>query len=270
MTKTKAMRCLSFFLFILFSIQVNAQWTTVKPRLELGLFAGTPIQEYAEATDGIGVGLNLHLAVPISRGVPIYGGFNFGYMLFGSQTQRETLFASITSGGQEIDRIDIPLRIVTNNNIYFWHLTGRLQLPIPVIQPYIQGMIGFRYMNTNTKIYDDSPDGIWSDADNGLITRQTQLSDYVGSSGIGAGLNIQITRSFMLNAQVDYLYGGRARFYDGEDTDKWTVNFTGTPDQIDEIDGDLVEFEAIPRESLTNMVNFTLGISILLGDPDRR
>ena len=120
------MRCLTLILFSLFTLNSFAQWTTVKPRLDLGFFAGTPIDEYAEATDGVGAGVNLHLGVPIAKGVPIYGGFNFGYMLFGSQTQRETLYAEITSGGQVIDQIDVPLRIVTNNNIYFWHLTGRV------------------------------------------------------------------------------------------------------------------------------------------------
>lgn len=269
------MRYFLLILSIFFASGLCAQWNTVKPRLDIGLYGGVPIEEYAEATDGIGFGANLHLSVPISRGVPIYGGFNFGYMLFGSQTQRETLSADVTSGGDVVGQIDVPLRIVTNNNIYFWHLTGRLQLPIPVIQPYIQGMAGFRYMNTNTKIYDDSPDGDWSTESNGLITRQTQLSDYVWSSGVGAGLHIQITRSFMIDAQVDYMYGGRARYYDGEDTENWEVSFAGTSEEWDQlmnddnVNGDVISFESDPRESVTNMVNFTLGVSILLGDPDQ-
>lgn len=255
---------------LFFCVQyTNAQWTTVKPRLDAGLYIGAPIDEYAEATDGTGVGVNIHLGVPLIPKVPFYGGFNFGYMLFGSQTQDETLYADITSNGQVIDQIAIPLRVTTNNNIYFWHLTARAQAPLPVLQPYVQGLIGFRYMNTNTKIYDESVDGIYSNQDNGLITEQTQISDYVGSMGFGAGVQIQLSKGFMLDGRVDYMYGGKARYFDGEDTESWTVNFTGDPEMIDDLDSDVLEFETQPRESYTNMVNVTIGISILLGDPDQ-
>ena len=255
--------CLSLFGLCISSLQ--AQWRTVQPRLGTGLYLGAPVDEYAEATNGTGAGVNGRLMFPLAPRVPFYAGAEFGYMLFGSNTQRETLSADVTANGVVIDRIDIPLRVRTNNNIYFWHLMFRAQAPLPVIQPYVQAMVGFRYMTTNTKIFDDSPDGAWSNQDNGLIVEQQQLSDYVGSYGFGAGLMIPLGRSVMLDGRVDFLYGGKARYYDGEDTEQWQLEFVGDPSMIDELNGDVVNVSTTPRESFTNMYTFTLGISFLLG-----
>jgi len=251
-------------LFLICNV-AQAQWSTVQPRLNVGLYLGSPIDDYAKTTNSTGAGVNVGLAIPFGKQVPFYGGFEFGYMLFGSNTQNETLTASITANGTEISQMQIPLRVKTTNNVYFWHLSLRAQLPTPIIQPYVQGLVGFRYMTTNTKIFDDSDDQVWSDADNGLIVQQKQLSDYVGSYGAGVGLMIPLGKSIMIDARADYMYGGKARYYDGEDVDSWEVEFIGDPSMIDEIDGDVVSFSAEPRESYTNMYTFTLGVSFLLG-----
>ncbi len=244
----------------------QAQWSTVQPRFNAGLYLGSPIDDYAISTSATGAGLNMSLAIPLAPKLPFYGGLEFGYMLFGSNTVHETLNIEVTANGNVIDQIAVPLRIRTNNNVYFWNLMMRAQIPTPIVQPYVQGMLGFRYMSTNTKVFDDSNDGSWSTADNGLIVQEKQLTDYVGSVGVGGGVMIPLGRSIMLDARVDYMLGGKARYFDGNDAETWEVEFIGDPTSLDEIDGNAVRFNAEPKESFTNMYNFTLGVSFLLGN----
>lgn len=260
-----------FSAFVLISASSFGQMETVQPRFGLGLHGGVPVDEYAEATDGVGAGVNLSLSIPIVKGIPIYAGLEFGYLMFGRNTQRENLTAEISVGNTVIDRIDMPLRITTSNNAYLWHLTLRAQAPIPIVQPYVQGMAGFRYMNTKTAIYDDSYDNRWSEADNGLIVEQTQLFDFVGSAGFGVGIMVPVSPFVMIDARVDQLYGGKAQYYDAEDTAQWEVEFVAEGEfDPNQVDGNDLSFSTQPKESFTNMTTFTLGISVLLGSNSNR
>lgn len=232
----------------------------------LGLNIAVPTDEFREATDANAVGFNLNVHVPVVRDVPITMGFEFGYLLYGSHTQRETLEAQVTANGQVIDVIEIPLKVVTNNNLYHGHFSLRAQAPFGFIQPYVEALVGLRYYNTRTRVQDDTPDGRWSDGgEDNVIVQQEQLGDLVGSYGFGGGLHIRLSPNTLLDLRFDYLKGGRAKFYDADDTENWQVDFISGGDwDPDTASGEDLAISAEPREAFTNSYFITVGLAFPL------
>jgi hypothetical protein len=234
--------------------------------VELGLNFVSPADEFREATNMVGAGLNLNVSVPISKEMPFTMGFEFGYLLFGSHIQRDTLQAQVIDDGQVVDVIEMPLRLTTNNNLYHGHISLRAEAPLKIVRPYIEVLAGLRYYNTRTKVLDDTPDGRWSERDgNKVLVKQQQLGDLVGSYGFGGGVLIDLKEQIKLNLRFDYLKGGKAKFYDPEDTEKWQVSFISDEswDPSTATGEDLV-VSAQPREANTNSYFVTVGLSFPL------
>lgn len=224
---------------------------------------GFPYGDFKENTDAVGFGGNLDVLFPMQAETPLTFGFNIGYQVYGLNTQFERLTAQISVGSTVIDEIVIPLKIVTTNSIFGMHAMTRLKAPIPFIQPYIQGLAGFRYISTSTRIVDESEDHRYSSEDNRVIVRKTQLGDYILSYGGGAGVQIEISRRASIDFNVTYLNGHEAKYYDGEDTSKWKISFKGSEEEwIDggKTSGEDFAIDASPKKSETDMLNFQLGI----------
>jgi hypothetical protein len=250
------------YIVIVFSLFLG---TSVKAQgtLDLGLQFAVPTDDFKEATDGIGAGFNIGFRVPIVKNSPVLAGFDFGYLLYGSQSQNQTLEAQITSNGQVIDVIQMPLRIETNNNIYHTHLSIRAMAPLKFVRPYVEAMAGFRYYNTRTVIHDESPDFRWSSEEDHIITRKEHLGDIAGSYGFGLGTQIQVGKLTYLDLRFDYLYGGKIKFYDADDTESWQVDFVSEGEWNPETsNADDIEMTATPKESFTNSYFITAGIAI--------
>jgi opacity protein-like surface antigen len=75
------------------------------------------------------------------------------------------------------------------------------------VRPYVDGLIGFKYLYTNTTIEIDTENS----------PSDTNLSDVTLSYGVGGGVQVQLTSSrrrpvVLLDAGVRYLRGGRAEY----------------------------------------------------------
>jgi hypothetical protein len=228
---------------------------------------GFPLNEFRENTEAVGVGGNGLLLFPLVEDSPFSLGVDIGSMIYGKNVIRETLNADIKVGNQVIDRLQIPLEIITNNNIFHSHLVLRAKVPLERVQPYLDGMLGFRYIYTRTRILDDSNDCRFCTTDSEgnedrVITKKTNLDDWIFSYGGGGGLQIVLTEGVNLDFRCIYLLGGRAKYLDAKDTSKWTVEFTGT-DPNEPITGNELQFSTSPKESRTDMVFGSVGVTFV-------
>lgn len=229
----------------------------------LALSVGIPQNSFRENTDAVGAGFDLSLAFPFQKGVPIYLGGDINYMVYGRNSSDEDLSAEIRdSNGNLIDELIIPLRIVNTNSIFGTHAFMRAVAPFELIQPYVEGLVGFRYISTSTKILDRSDDGRYSEEeDSNVISRKTVLDDWIFSYGYGGGFLIKIGQNGYLNLRADYFKGQRAEYYDGDDTESWNVEFTGANYDRDNVEGGDFQYETEPRESTTDLLTIKIGIA---------
>jgi opacity protein-like surface antigen len=229
----------------------------------LALSIGVPQNDFKENTDAVGFGFDLSIAFPFQKGTPIYAGLDINYMIYGKNAQNEDLSAQIRSStGTLLGTLDIPLRIVNTNSLFGTHAFIRAVAPFSNVQPYAEGLAGFRYISTNTKILDRSDDRRYSDDDDDIIVRKTILDDFIFSYGFGGGLMFKLKPNIFLDLRADFFKGQRAQFFDGTDTESWSVEFTGTeaaydPGNIQK--GDL-DFSTESRESTTDMLVLKFGV----------
>ncbi|MEM6830679.1 MAG: hypothetical protein AAF551_09180, partial [Bacteroidota bacterium] len=210
-------------------------------------------------------GGDLTFGIPFQKGAPIFFGLDFNYLVYGSNSQEETLRAQITleNGVRIGDPLEIPLEIRNTNSIFGTHAFIRVQAPFELVQPYIEGLIGFRYISTNVKILDLSDDNRWSEPDNNVIVRETVLDDWVFSYGYGGGFMIKLGANFFVDLRADFFIGQRAKFFDGDDTSSWNIEFSGDPTNFDEetVTGENLSFSTVARESTTDLLMLKLGIA---------
>jgi len=231
----------------------------------LSFSLGLPQNDFRENTDAVGFGGDLSLAFPFQKGFPIFLGLDINYMVYGLNSTDETLSAQITtSSGATIGApINIPLRIVNTNSIFGTHAFIRAQAPFDGIQPYAEALFGFRYISTNVKIRDLTNDNRWSgDPEDDIIVRETVLDDWILSYGFGGGFFIKIGPGFYLDLRANFFKGQRAQYFDGEDTESWSIEFSGDPNDFNRntVGGDDLTFETQPRESTTDMLVIKFGI----------
>jgi len=133
-----------------------------------------------------------------------------------------------------------------------------------MIQPYGEVLFGFRYISTNVRIRDLTDDNRWSgDPEDDVIVRETVLDDWILSYGFGGGFLIKIGAGAYLDLRANFFRGQRAQYFDGQDTESWTVEFSGDPTSFDEntVGGDDLSFETVPRESTTDLLEIKFGIA---------
>lgn len=230
----------------------------------LGFVVGVPQNDFRLATEAEGYGLNLTVMGKLGTQVVTFGG-NINYMIYGLSTQNETLEAEITAGGSVIDSWSIPLRMTNTNGIFGMHGIMRITAPTKVVRPYIEGLFGFRYIHTTTKIED--VDYFWTDPDeSNVLIRRTNLDDWILSYGGGGGLQFQLKESMYLDFRAYYLLGSEAEFYDASDTEQWEIEFNSDPSTYDRntLDQDDLTIAPNPKRSTTDMIMFQLGITFQL------
>jgi opacity protein-like surface antigen len=102
----------------------------------------------------------------------------------------------------------ISERVTTSNYILLPHFVLRAQPRLGVIRPYVEGLIGLKYLWTETSTSEVDLDG--------NIINDVNLSDTSFSYGVGGGLQISPTKTresrFMLDIGVRWLRGGRAEY----------------------------------------------------------
>jgi hypothetical protein len=225
----------------------------------IGFTVGIPRNEFRQATDAEGYGLNF---VGLFGNGPVNFGFQADYQIYGLLYRDCDLYANIYSGNTVIDQIWIPVTVVNTNSIFGLHANLRVTTPTTNVRAYFEGLFGFRYISTNTRIEDNTWNNRYSDPDDDVIVSKTNLADIVLSYGGGGGLQFKLNKSSYLDLRAYYLHGGKAYFYDVDDTKKWRVTFSGDPEfyDPDTLDGDDLTFDASPKYSTTDMLMLQLGV----------
>ena len=136
--------------------------------------------------------------------VPVKFGIELGYINYGSENRRESFSYTIP---------DVTVRVERTNNIFLGHLLVRLQKDAGIISPYLDGLVGFNYLWTETKIRD-----VYNFEE---ITSSKNLDDLAFSYGVGGGFmfNVYEARTVVadiakiyIDLKVRYLYGGKAEY----------------------------------------------------------
>ncbi len=222
----------------------------------LGIVVGVPRNEFRIATKAEGYGLNLTVMFPIGSEVINFGG-NINYMIYGLNSQNKDLYVGVNG----LLSFHIPLRVINTNSIFGMHAITRITAPTKNVRPYFEGLFGFRYISTTTRIEDRN--NFWDDEEDVVLVRRTNLDDFVLSYGGGGGLQFDIGDNAYLDLRAYYLLGGKAKFYDGSDTKNWEIEFSGDPNNFDEDNPDFDEFSfgAKPRKSTTDMLMVQFGVT---------
>ena len=176
----------------------------------VGLIAQLPKGEFYDSGVTTGFGLDLNIFYyPVSY---LGFGINLGGSVYDS-SRRDIPFNYFS------DLVTIVEE--TNNSIFHGHLLFRLQPFDSKIKPHFEGLLGFKNLQTNTRLYNegcsDDPD---TDHDDCEISSSKNASDTALSYGIGAGLNILLKTFseedksgqlfFYINGR--YLWGGVAQY----------------------------------------------------------
>ena len=210
----------------------------------LSFVLGIPTGDFADNVDGIGYGGSLFVGAQLGAS-PLVLGLDVAFLTYGRDVDRVPF--SQTVGPR------VLVDVVTTNNIVQPHLVARLQLPSGVLRPYVEGLAGFKYLFTESRIEDvDFND----DRD---IASTTNFDDFALSAGGGLGFDVRVyrpapdadteMRSLSIHLGVQYIFGQEAEYLDrGALTDA-------------DGDGRLEREELDVRRSQTNLVIPKLGLS---------
>jgi len=222
---------------------------------------GIPNGEFKTINDEIAVGGGFNLFFQPSYKIPVLIGFDLAFLGNGRKTQRETLVAEIKAGDVVIETLYFPLRAETYNSITKGHLNLRVQSPTKFFKPYIDGLVGFNHFGTTTSIYDESEELYFSEDDNPLISSTSQNSSWAFSYGGAVGLMVEINENMLIDVRFAYTLGGEAEYYVEDDIEQWEIEFNTSLAPDEEIDPDDISIAAFPKESKTDMILGTVGLT---------
>ena len=176
--------------------------------LGLGFSIGIPQGEFKRNVPELGWGGTGTIAFRIANS-PLSLGGSLGFMIYGQERRKEPFSLTIP---------DVTVDVITSNNILLGHLLMRLSPAQGVVRPYVEGLVGFKYFWTETRIKDES------DPDAEPIARSTNQQDGAFSYGGGVGLAIQVydgraKRADTGEGPVSVLVDLRLRFALGSEAD---------------------------------------------------
>jgi hypothetical protein len=264
-------RILTFCFISLFAFATSTSHAQIHFGLDLS--GGFPLNEFQVENPNTGFGVNLKAFFPFAPKIPVYIGFDFGFQGMGSRTVQKSVDINIGIGNN-ITRIPINFDIATSNNMINGHAVLKAKLPLPLVQPYAEGLIGFKHFYTRTSIKDVTSPVSSTLADalrdefrrNSEIAGQTLQQSTALSYGFGGGFHIMFGGGqFGLNIGARYLLGGQATYYTREDIQDFEVTVTTNNGTSQNEQGATLGNDNIrPRTSRTDMILAHLGIVISL------
>jgi hypothetical protein len=153
------------------------------------LTLGLPQNTFKENVEDNGFGLTGYFGYRLPGSPFIIGGTG-GFLIYGSETREEPFSTTIP---------DVMVDVTTTNSIILGHLLFRVQPPAGKVLPYAEGLLGFTYLTTDTRIEDQG--------DNEEIATSKNFDDITFSYGIGGGLMIPVYRPSREKAEKDGLFG---------------------------------------------------------------
>jgi|WetSurMetagenome_2_1015567.scaffolds.fasta_scaffold187065_1 hypothetical protein len=169
----------------------------------IDFMVGSPQREFRKNVDNVGFGVAGNIGFA-PEGTPVMLGVEFCFMNYGSMERREPFSTTIP---------DVFVNVSTTNNVVLGHAILRLQPNSGVVRPYLQGMVGFNYLFTETKIENINVPGE-------EVASSNNLSDGAFSYGAGAGLLIWVysppepggVSDIFVDLGTRYVFGGEAEY----------------------------------------------------------
>lgn len=178
--------------------------------LSFGL--GIPTGDFNENTNNLAYGGNVYLGAEFPNS-PVGVGIDFSIFAFGRST-RNVPFSETVGGAVRVD-------VITTNTIVQPHLVLRLQPRDGMVRPYAEGLFGFKYLFTETRVQDER-------REDETIASSRNFDDFALSAGGAAGMHIRVAqgnpnneensmRAIYLNLGVQYMWGREAEYLDISD-----------------------------------------------------
>lgn len=204
------MKAIVSVLLVLIGLILNVASIEAQTPFQAGVnfLMGFPQDEFSENIDNPGFGLSGHFGYQIPQ-TPISLGASLGFLIYGNESRREPLSPNIP---------DIEVTVETTNNILTGHLLMRIQPTSShaVVKPYLEGLFGFNYLWTETRLKDSD----WDDDDDDISSKN--YDDAALSYGGGAGLMFRVYQGKKENSEgvyainidlgMRYLFGGEATY----------------------------------------------------------
>lgn len=188
------------FFVLAFSLAVGASPANAQ-KIEFGIDFTTvvPVGDFSKNVTNNGYGVGGQFLVALGK-QPLFVGVDAGFTTYGSREHKEPISETIP---------ELLVKVRTNNNITLTHLLLRAQPRTGNVRPYVDGLIGFKYLFTDTTILNDSTGE--------ELTSTKNLSDLVFSYGFGGGVQVRLARigrngDLCLDGKVRYLRGSRADY----------------------------------------------------------
>lgn len=198
-----------FFLasLILFFIALPPAFSQEKFGFSFDFIVAKPQGDFAKYVKTSPIGGGFNLAYRLSRS-PWVIGLSLNFLQYGREGRTEMLSPNIP---------ELYVDVVTANYLLLGHVFIRLWPQKGKIRPYVEGLAGFNYLETETSL---------KNAYKGYGTYSSlssnNASDWASSLGLGGGLTLRVVtmgskkRSPPLTLQIDiglrYLRGSEARY----------------------------------------------------------
>lgn len=205
----------------------------------VGFLVGTPQGEFEDQVDQTGFGIDLDGGFRPAESPLVIGG-RFGFMSYGSDSRREPFNPNIP---------EVTIEVETSNNLLFGQAFLRLEPKHGVVRPFIEGLVGFNYLFTESSVKDER---------NGeVLAGSTNFDDTTICYGGGGGLKFRVWRntdrpkgpiSVNVLLRADYVKGGEARYLK-----EGSIS----------VQNGRVVYDALQSE--TDLLTYTIGASVDIG-----
>jgi len=204
-----------------------------------------PRNDFADFVKNDGWGINIYGAYQLMN-TPISIGLDFVATQYGSEKSTQYPFGHL-----------IPIELETTSAFYSGGMFLRLQPGGFPIQPYMDGIIGFNNLTTESRVRDEDDDDEEDD-----IASSINMTDNTLTYGIGGGVMLEVFSfdlqeasglklgSLLLDFGARYMVGGEAEYLN--------VNKDGWFTEAGENRND--EYEFHPDKSKTDVFTIDLGI----------
>jgi len=224
--------------------QTDAPAPSVTGEGSLRFTVGVPAGEFRDNIDDLGFGGALFVGARFGAS-PVVLGADLGFLVYGRST--DTVPFSTTVGPR------VQLDVVTTNSIVQPHLVLRLQPSDGLVRPFFEGLVGFKYLFTETDVRDDDRFG-----DDAQIASTTNFDDFAFSGGAGAGVDIRVyraepgedVRTVSIHLGAQYLLGQEAEYLAEGNLEDTNGNGRLDPDELN------------IRRSRTTLVQPQVGVSV--------
>lgn len=176
------------------------------PSLSIGFQAVQPQGEFQDIYDGNPVGIGGAFLINGGRS-PFEFGVGYGWQSMGKQEEGIRILE-----GQNVEGEDVYTsgQLTVNSNIHTYQVIARFKPLSGKVQPYLDGLLGFKAFTTKSTILSDN--GSYSE----VVDEDKEARDVSSFYGWAAGLKVEVARSFMLEGRFESIEGGQTTFINPE------------------------------------------------------